>query len=265
MYDAALGRFPTQDRFSEKYLDFSPYQYGANNPIKYIDVNGDSLWISHNGNQVLYENGNLYSVSNGNKTQYKGPGAKLDKDGNVKKYTGFLGKTTKALNEIGEAEAQLGTSVISGLQGSDNNFTIENASNNPRDPGSNEFADDNTSAAYATAMLDAGQGNPQPGGSGGTIYWNPSQGAVQELGGRTGVRTTTNLAHELFHGYDANRGLLDNRPVNGLKRSEGRASYFENRIRSQRGLPYREYYNTRSGAIRLLDVNNKPISVAAPQ
>jgi len=42
-YDPVLGRFHTQDRFSEKYLDFTPYQYAANNPILYIDVNGDSI------------------------------------------------------------------------------------------------------------------------------------------------------------------------------------------------------------------------------
>src|SRR5690606_32021865 len=29
MQDPALGRFFTQDRFAEKYLDFSPYQYAA--------------------------------------------------------------------------------------------------------------------------------------------------------------------------------------------------------------------------------------------
>ncbi|MEN8249770.1 MAG: RHS repeat-associated core domain-containing protein [Bacteroidota bacterium] len=49
MYDSALGRWHTQDRFAEKYLDFSPYQYAANNPILFIDVNGDSLMIFENG------------------------------------------------------------------------------------------------------------------------------------------------------------------------------------------------------------------------
>ena len=43
MYDVAIGRFMVNDRFSDKYYDLSPYQYGANNPIKYIDVNGDSI------------------------------------------------------------------------------------------------------------------------------------------------------------------------------------------------------------------------------
>ncbi|MTI38716.1 RHS repeat-associated core domain-containing protein, partial [Fulvivirga lutimaris] len=45
-YDAALGRFFNIDRFAEMYYDFTPYQYGANNPIKFIDVNGDSLDIA---------------------------------------------------------------------------------------------------------------------------------------------------------------------------------------------------------------------------
>ena len=44
-YDASLGRFMTQDRFAEKYSALSPYQYGANNPICNVDVNGDSLTI----------------------------------------------------------------------------------------------------------------------------------------------------------------------------------------------------------------------------
>jgi RHS repeat-associated protein len=43
-YDAQIGRFHTQDRFAEKYFALSPYQYGGNNPISFIDINGDSIW-----------------------------------------------------------------------------------------------------------------------------------------------------------------------------------------------------------------------------
>ncbi len=50
-YDAALGRFFNQDRFAEKYYPLSPYQYTANNPINYIDVNGDSIWFSFQRNK----------------------------------------------------------------------------------------------------------------------------------------------------------------------------------------------------------------------
>ena len=45
-YDAQLGRFFNIDRFSEKYYSMNPYQYGANNPIFYVDVNGDSIEVA---------------------------------------------------------------------------------------------------------------------------------------------------------------------------------------------------------------------------
>lgn len=38
MYDPAIGRFMVQDRFAVKYLDLTPYQYAANNPIMFIDM-----------------------------------------------------------------------------------------------------------------------------------------------------------------------------------------------------------------------------------
>jgi RHS repeat-associated protein len=47
MYDPVIGRFTSQDRFKDKYPSMSPYQYAANNPLYFIDVNGDSLDVSH--------------------------------------------------------------------------------------------------------------------------------------------------------------------------------------------------------------------------
>jgi RHS repeat-associated protein len=45
MYDNQIGRFFTQDRFTEKYFSLSPYQYVANNPIRFIDSHGDSIIV----------------------------------------------------------------------------------------------------------------------------------------------------------------------------------------------------------------------------
>jgi RHS repeat-associated protein len=45
-FDAPLARFTTQDRFSEKYYGMSTMGYAAGNPVKFIDVNGDSLDVS---------------------------------------------------------------------------------------------------------------------------------------------------------------------------------------------------------------------------
>jgi RHS repeat-associated protein len=62
MYDPALGRFHVQDRLAENYFGLSPYQYTANNPIRFIDVNGDYIYINdEDGNRYKYNQGQLYS------------------------------------------------------------------------------------------------------------------------------------------------------------------------------------------------------------
>ncbi len=56
-YDASIARFGTIDRFAEKYSSMTPYHYAANNPVNFIDVNGDSLGIAeeyrNQFNQIL--------------------------------------------------------------------------------------------------------------------------------------------------------------------------------------------------------------------
>jgi RHS repeat-associated protein len=121
MHQPEIGRFFTQDRFAEKYYAMNPYQYGANNPIVFNDINGDSLWISFgNNNRVLYNNGQL---QNADGSRYEGEGVKVTKKGNIRITDSFLRGTVSALNTIGSAEA--GAGLIGELQSSDNNFTIK--------------------------------------------------------------------------------------------------------------------------------------------
>src|ERR1035437_6466178 len=40
------SKFTSIDRFAEKYPWQSPYCYAANNPLRYIDVNGDSIGVN---------------------------------------------------------------------------------------------------------------------------------------------------------------------------------------------------------------------------
>ena len=66
-YDAALGRFTTADRFADKYHSLSPYQYGANNPVGNIDVNGDSIVVLNHGEGMHMA---MLIQNNDNKWQY---------------------------------------------------------------------------------------------------------------------------------------------------------------------------------------------------
>jgi RHS repeat-associated protein len=49
MYMPEICRFFRPDTYAEKYMPLSPYGYAANNPIMYVDINGDSLMLFKNG------------------------------------------------------------------------------------------------------------------------------------------------------------------------------------------------------------------------
>ena len=55
MMDAALGRWHVMDPMAEKYYEWSPYAYCANNPLKHVDPDGRS-WYSYNQDgKTIYE------------------------------------------------------------------------------------------------------------------------------------------------------------------------------------------------------------------
>lgn len=56
------------------------------------------------------------------------------------------------------------------------------------------------------------------------------------------ISPASDLAHEMFHGMDANHGILDNTLYKGIKRDEWQAVYNENCLRRELGLPLRTYY-----------------------
>lgn len=83
-YDPITGHFNVVDRFSEKYYSITTYQYGANNPIRYIDINGDSLY-------VFNPNGTFNRVIDDGRKEVSGMffrKSTTDKDGNVKLSNG---------------------------------------------------------------------------------------------------------------------------------------------------------------------------------
>ncbi|UZJ64243.1 hypothetical protein OKW96_17950 [Sphingobacterium sp. KU25419] len=57
-YDAEIGRWNVLDRYAAKYSNISPYSYAGLDPIKNIDINGDSIWVTSSkpiqrGNDII--------------------------------------------------------------------------------------------------------------------------------------------------------------------------------------------------------------------
>ena len=102
-------RFTTMDPMAEKYYDISPYAYCANNPIKFVDENGDSTrvyvevnqlghaWLSvgERDNKVVYSYGRYNgtykhnSLSNGDGVLLRLTGEKAEEYMDNKKAEGM--------------------------------------------------------------------------------------------------------------------------------------------------------------------------------
>ncbi|MFV0305969.1 MAG: RHS repeat-associated core domain-containing protein [Moheibacter sp.] len=62
-YDPALGRFFNIDNYAEDYRYINPYQYTLNNPIYFVDVNGDCINIHYGKGQVESFCGDINGLS----------------------------------------------------------------------------------------------------------------------------------------------------------------------------------------------------------
>ena len=224
-YESALGRFTSVDPLAEKYYSISPYAYVGNNPINAIDINGDSITVTHRTGffsflgigkkeTVTYENGNLY---NRDGTAYTG------------KVKGFLSKAVNALDNLRNTEE--GNALVSELQSSTHIFDIQKGSSNTFSPNSTARASGNLSLPGSSL------------GSGGIIKWNPdsTSGAI-DITGSTSRPAYIGLGHELIHGSDSNQGILDYSMKDGIYMAEWNAVYRENLIRGQANIPLRSNY-----------------------
>ena len=60
-YDPVLAQWTSVDPMAEKYFPYSPYEYCLNDPIKHVDIDGNSTWVSFMGNdQYRVVGGDLY-------------------------------------------------------------------------------------------------------------------------------------------------------------------------------------------------------------
>ncbi|MEO4004940.1 DUF6443 domain-containing protein [Flavobacterium sp. CAU 1735] len=213
-YDAAIGRFMNMDRFSEKYYHKNPYHYGANNPVIFNDIKGDSIMIYSNQDKsyVKYENGNLYSrnTETGKWGSYNGKNLKINKDGS-KTIGGFLGKAMTALDKIRNG-------------GTSGNELITTIQNNSKD-------------------IRIREGENASSGVAGGVTWNDSNSDVAG----TSRPSYIGLAHELGHAYDGLDGIMNFNTIGTIGNTEIPANeliamHWENRIRSENGISPRSSY-----------------------
>ncbi|SFF60463.1 RHS repeat-associated core domain-containing protein [Thermoflexibacter ruber] len=246
-YDAQIGRFFKVDRFAEKYYNFSPYQYAANNPIKYIDVNGDSIWISHNGQDYKYHKGQLYVFDRQTGQQ------KLF----IAQRNSFLAGVLTTINQLGGNTAK-GRELFDffhskNANGEDNYVRIEQQTNKNR---GNEGGG-------------AGQA------SDGVVSLKPSL-TGSNIPTTNGIQMSPlwlDLGHELAHvqdfilnGNGSFRTTWVANPSDPSKpflEAEKYATHVENIMRAQAGLPLRTHYAEQGGGgyepTRIIDSNGKSL------
>lgn len=219
MQDPVLGRFSTMDRLCEKYYSLSPYQYGANNPVNNIDVNGDSIKISVK-EAVIDANGNSTIKSTDFNCVIQSDGTYKFLDGDGKEYTGdksFIANVTDALNTLGSKPA--GKNLANKVVNSDKKLGISRS--NGRNKTLPEFNE---------------------------VGWNPNskKGGIDQNGKDTRP-PFIGLGHEFAHIVDIWEGTYDHKlwtiedgePIPNAEKS---ATHVENQLRSEHELPLRTHY-----------------------
>jgi RHS repeat-associated protein len=223
--DAPLGRFTSQDRFSEKYYDLSNMGYASGNPLSYIDYNGDSLIVAVGG--VSYSYG---FTSSGGYGFY-------DNSGNI--YSG----NNKYLNDVSYALARLGL-------GKEGRKLVDFLSKN-----TTKIEIQNTTGSNQARFIGISR----------SIAWSSSNmnGGTDE-NGSTSRPSFIGLGHEMAHIEDVLNGTvkpgnwIDDKSASiTVPNAEIYATHRENQFRVEQGQSLRTDYVPNYSGSRLIDINSR--------
>ena len=110
IYDPAIMRFTTMDPMCEKYYHLSPYAYCGNNPVKYVDPNGESTQVIELENGTYQVIGGDINDDDRNIYLYS-----QDSNGGYTKKERFIGVTTSITSFYNSDEDKLENSIINPL------------------------------------------------------------------------------------------------------------------------------------------------------
>ncbi|WP_326983922.1 DUF6443 domain-containing protein [Chryseobacterium sp. MYb264] len=219
LYMSDIGRWGVLDNYSENYFPTSPYSYVANNPIKFIDVNGEWIYINdQDGTQYRYHNG---------ATQHQVDGKWANVDASTK-LSDYVLQTVSGLNHL-DKSTSIGNTMIGYFdqaQGKDGkmrdiNFDYTTGGSKIKHGISNivELNISSSDGSWTTSGKD--------------IKYSPLY---------------TTIAHEMGHvyGYFAlgERATSDTRFGPHATTAEIYGSHVENIVRSETGLPLRTHYRS---------------------
>ena len=218
MYMPDIGRWGVLDNYSENYFPISPYSYVANNPAKFIDINGEWIYINdQDGTKYRYHNG---------ATQNQVDGKWTNVDASTK-LSDYVVQTVAGLNHL-DKNTSIGNTMISYFDqanGTDGKF---------RDISFNYTNGDSKIQNSISNIVDL----------------NPSgKGVWTTLGNDSKYSPLyTTIAHEMGHVYENFAlGVIsqpDSRFGDDSTLAEIYGTHVENIVRAESGLPLRTNYGS---------------------